>query len=196
MKNVNLIYLINFTFWDLVHIIVSKRCGICILPHNIFSSIRCVMHHCLLARLSPRLSFFLPVWSWLSCRSSIFPFHLLSRVIRNILKPNRCWLKLPVCVPPSNKLMSSQPKELDKNKKELQTFRQVVDAQIDETILTLQNNGFDVIALQLGTDLKPKLAKASAQHWGSWRKFKLVRQNQPKFTPVFENLLNLFQHRL
>lgn len=65
---------------------------------------------------------------------------------------------------PSNKLMSSQPKELDKNKKELQTFRQVVDAQIDETILTLQNNGFDVIALQLGTDLKPKLAKAPAQH--------------------------------
>ena len=65
---------------------------------------------------------------------------------------------------PSNKLMSSHPKELDKNKKELQTFRQVVDAQIDETILTLQNNGFDVIALQLGTDLKPKLAKASAQH--------------------------------
>ena len=97
---------------------------------------------------------------------------------------------------PSNKLMLSHPKELDKNKKELQTFRQVVDAQIDETILTLQNNGFDVIALQLGTDLKPKLAKASAQHLGSWRKFKLERQNQPKFTPVFENLLNLFQHRL
>ena len=61
-------------------------------------------------------------------------------------------------------ILSSQPKELDKNKKELQTFRQVVDAQIDETILPLQNNGFDVIALQLGTDLKPKLAKASAQH--------------------------------
>ena len=84
------------------------------------------MHHCLLARLSPRLSFFF------SCMVVI--------------------------------ILSSQPKELDKNKKELQTFRQVVDAQIDETILTLQNNGFDVIALQLGTDLKPKLAKASAQH--------------------------------
>ena len=40
----------------------------------------------------------------------------------------------------------------------------MVDAQINETILTLQKNGFDVIALQLGTDLKPKLAKASAQH--------------------------------
>jgi diguanylate cyclase (GGDEF)-like protein len=60
---------------------------------------------------------------------------------------------------PSNKLMSSQPKELDKNKKELQTFRQVVDAQIDETILTLQNNGFDSISLQLSADLKPKLAQ-------------------------------------
>ena len=101
MKNVNLIYLIDFTFWDVFHIIVRKRCGICIVPHNIFSSIRCVMHPFLLARLSPRLSFFLPVWSWLSCRSSIFPFRLLSRVIRNILKPNRCWLRLPVCVPPA-----------------------------------------------------------------------------------------------
>ena len=35
-----------------------------------------------------------------------------------------------------------------------------MDAQIDETILTLQNNGFDVIALQLRVDLKPKLAQA------------------------------------
>lgn len=61
---------------------------------------------------------------------------------------------------PSNKLMSSHPKELDKNKKELQTFRQVVDAQIDETILTLQKNGFDSISLQLRVDLKPKLAQA------------------------------------
>ena len=65
---------------------------------------------------------------------------------------------------PSNKLMLSQPDELENNRRELQACRQVVDAQIDETILTLQNNGFDVIALQLGTDLKPKLAKASAQH--------------------------------
>ena len=60
--------------------------------------------------------------------------------------------------------MLSQPDELENNRRELQACRQVVDAQINETILTLQNNGFDVIALQLGTDLKPKLAKASAQH--------------------------------
>ena len=57
-------------------------------------------------------------------------------------------------------ILSSQPKELDKNKKELQTFRQVVDAQINETILTLQKNGFDSISLQLRVDLKPKLAQA------------------------------------
>lgn len=37
---------------------------------------------------------------------------------------------------------------------------------------------------------------ASVQHLRSWRKFKLDRQNQPKFTPVFEGQLNLFQHRL
>ena len=58
MKNVNLIYLIDFTFWDLVHIMVGKRCDICILPHNIFSSIRCVMHPFLLARLSPKAELF------------------------------------------------------------------------------------------------------------------------------------------
>ena len=71
-----------------------------------------------------------------------------------------------------------------------------MDAQINETILTLQKNGFDVIALQLGTDLKPNLAKDRAQHLGRWRKFKLERQNQPQFTPVFKNQLNLFQHGL
>ena len=60
---------------------------------------------------------------------------------------------------PSNKLMSSQPDELENNRKELQAFRQVVDAQINETILTLQKNGFDSIALQLRADLKPKLAQ-------------------------------------
>ncbi|WHP04731.1 GGDEF domain-containing protein [Acinetobacter corruptisaponis] len=59
----------------------------------------------------------------------------------------------------SNKLMSSQPDELENNRKELQAFRQVVDAQINETILTLQKNGFDSIALQLRADLKPKLAQ-------------------------------------
>ncbi|QHI08819.1 hypothetical protein [Acinetobacter haemolyticus] len=37
---------------------------------------------------------------------------------------------------------------------------------------------------------------ASVPHLGSWRKFKLERQVQPKFTPVLENQLNLFQHRL
>lgn len=60
---------------------------------------------------------------------------------------------------PSNKLMSSQPDELENNRKELQAFRQVVDTQINETILTLQKNGFDSIALQLRADLKPKLAQ-------------------------------------
>ncbi|MCY6412505.1 GGDEF domain-containing protein [Acinetobacter sp. VNH17] len=60
---------------------------------------------------------------------------------------------------PSNKLMSSQPDELENNRKELQAFRRVVDAQINETILTLQKNGFDSIALQLRADLKPKLAQ-------------------------------------
>ena len=114
MKNVNLIYLIDFTFWDVFHIILRKRCGICIVPHNIFSSIRCVMHAFLLARLSPRLSFFLPVWSWLSYRSSIFPFRLLSIVIKNILKPNRYWLKWPVCVPwwkPTTKFPGNVPQQ-------------------------------------------------------------------------------------
>ena len=37
---------------------------------------------------------------------------------------------------------------------------------------------------------------ASVPHLGSWRKFKLERQVQPKFTLVLENQLNLFQHRL
>lgn len=37
---------------------------------------------------------------------------------------------------------------------------------------------------------------APAQYLGSWRKFKLERQNQPKFTPVFKNQLNLLQHGL
>lgn len=36
---------------------------------------------------------------------------------------------------------------------------------------------------------------ASVPHLGSWRKFKLERQVQPKFTPVLEHQLNLFQHR-
>ena len=97
MKNVNLIYLIDFTFWGIIHIMVAERYLICILfSRNIFS-IYCV----LLARLSPRLSFFLPV---------LYPF-------------------------------------------------------------------FKIWPL-------------------SWRKFKLEKRNQPKFTPVLENPLNLFQHWL
>ena len=36
---------------------------------------------------------------------------------------------------------------------------------------------------------------ASVSHLRSWRKFKLERKVQPKFTPVLENQLNLFQHR-
>ena len=61
---------------------------------------------------------------------------------------------------PSNKLMLSQPDELENNRRELQACRQVVDAQINETILTLQKNGFDSISLQLSADLKSKLAQA------------------------------------
>ena len=56
--------------------------------------------------------------------------------------------------------MLSQPDELENNRRELQACRQVVDAQINETILTLQKNGFDSISLQLRVDLKPKLAQA------------------------------------
>jgi len=40
------------------------------------------------------------------------------------------------------------------------------------------------------------LEYAPVQYLGSWRKFKLERQNQPKFTPILENQLSLFQHRL
>lgn len=61
---------------------------------------------------------------------------------------------------PSNNVMSSQPHELDKNRKELLEFRQMVDTQMDETISTLQHNGFASIALQLQTGLKPKLVQA------------------------------------
>lgn len=32
------------------------------------------------------------------------------------------------------------------------------------------------------------------QHLGSWRKFKLDRAKQPKFTPILEGQLSLFQH--
>ena len=39
---------------------------------------------------------------------------------------------------PSNKLMSNHPDELENNRRELQACRQVVDAQINETILNLR----------------------------------------------------------
>lgn len=37
---------------------------------------------------------------------------------------------------------------------------------------------------------------AAVQSLRGWRKFKLERQSQPKFTPIVENQLSLFQHRL
>lgn len=40
------------------------------------------------------------------------------------------------------------------------------------------------------------LEYAPVQYLGTWRKFKLERQSQPKFTPILENQLSLFQHRL
>jgi len=40
------------------------------------------------------------------------------------------------------------------------------------------------------------LEYAPVQYLGSWRKFKLERQSQPKFTPILENQLSLLQHRL
>ena len=40
------------------------------------------------------------------------------------------------------------------------------------------------------------LEYASLQHLASWRKFKLSRTKQPKFTPILENQLKLFQHWL
>lgn len=58
---------------------------------------------------------------------------------------------------PSNKVMSSTPEEIEKNKKELAEFRQVVDGQINETITTLDQAGFKSLAQQLQTDLKFKL---------------------------------------
>lgn len=61
---------------------------------------------------------------------------------------------------PSNKVMSSQPQDLAKNRQELQEYRKVVDLQIDQTIETLKRNGFGMIAEDLDTDLKTKLAQA------------------------------------
>lgn len=61
---------------------------------------------------------------------------------------------------PSNKVMSSQPQDLTKNRQELQEYRKVVDLQIEQTIETLKRNGFGMIAEDLDTDLKTKLAQA------------------------------------
>ncbi|UUM28364.1 GGDEF domain-containing protein [Acinetobacter colistiniresistens] len=61
---------------------------------------------------------------------------------------------------PSNKVMSSQADVLLKNQKELEEYRKSVDAQIDDTIDVLQQNGFKLIAHELETDLKVKLATA------------------------------------
>ncbi|WP_333975936.1 GGDEF domain-containing protein [Acinetobacter colistiniresistens] len=61
---------------------------------------------------------------------------------------------------PSNKVMSSQADVLLKNQKELDEYRNGVDAQIDDTIEVLKQNGFKLIAHELETDLKVKLATA------------------------------------
>jgi diguanylate cyclase (GGDEF)-like protein len=61
---------------------------------------------------------------------------------------------------PSNKVMSSQPQDLAKNRQDLQEYRKVVDLQIEQTIETLKRNGFGMIAEDLDTDLKTKLAQA------------------------------------
>lgn len=61
---------------------------------------------------------------------------------------------------PSNKVMSSQPQDVAKNRQELQEYRKVVDLQIEQTIETLKRNGFGMIAEDLDTDLKTKLAQA------------------------------------
>ncbi|MEB6667400.1 GGDEF domain-containing protein [Acinetobacter vivianii] len=61
---------------------------------------------------------------------------------------------------PSNKVMSSQPQDLAENRKELLEYRTLVDMQIDRTIEVLKHNGFEMIAEDLDTDLKTKLAQA------------------------------------
>ncbi|GAA5630597.1 hypothetical protein Acal02_01205 [Acinetobacter calcoaceticus] len=61
---------------------------------------------------------------------------------------------------PSNKVMSSQPQDLAENRQELLDYRKLVDMQIDRTIEVLKHNGFEMIAEDLDTDLKTKLAQA------------------------------------
>ncbi|MEB6479813.1 GGDEF domain-containing protein [Acinetobacter vivianii] len=61
---------------------------------------------------------------------------------------------------PSNRVMSSQPQDLAENRQELLEYRKLVDMQIDRTIEVLKHNGFEMIAEDLDTDLKTKLAQA------------------------------------
>lgn len=61
MKNVNQIYLIDFTFWVIVHIIINKRYFICILPHNIFSSMRCRHASWFTSSAFPKAELFFPM---------------------------------------------------------------------------------------------------------------------------------------
>ncbi|MDO3664129.1 GGDEF domain-containing protein [Acinetobacter higginsii] len=63
---------------------------------------------------------------------------------------------------PSNKVMSSEPNVLLENQKELFEYRKIVDAEIDNSIEVLKQNGFRLIAYELETDLKVKLAAARA----------------------------------
>ena len=64
---------------------------------------------------------------------------------------------------PSNQAMASQATDLLRNVKKLEEHRQIVDAQIDQTISVLKENGFESIALHLQTNLKLKLAQARAE---------------------------------
>lgn len=61
---------------------------------------------------------------------------------------------------PANKVMSSTPDELAANQAELHVFRDIVDAEIDQTVTILERGGFPSIAQSLQTDLKAELAQA------------------------------------
>ncbi|MGG2096857.1 GGDEF domain-containing protein [Acinetobacter haemolyticus] len=61
---------------------------------------------------------------------------------------------------PANKVMSSTPDELAANQAELHAFRDIVDAEIDQTVTILEQGGFPSIAQSLQTDLKAELAQA------------------------------------
>ena len=61
---------------------------------------------------------------------------------------------------PSNKMMSSSPKNLLKNKQELKQFRLTVDEQIDRTIFILNQAGYVSLADELQNNLKENLRQA------------------------------------